>query len=116
MKRSSRIFESLIILLIIFLFFQLYIAKGAESSRHNLENNFYQVQINRPELPIGPVVGNCLNCTFISANPIIFLELLQNADSAVTSHWFRTELFDNQKSRMVNNISYTAINKLINRI
>jgi len=105
MKQSSRIFESLVILLAIFLFFQLYIFKSVEIQGHNLnENKFNSIQINRPELPIGPVVGNCLKCRFIPANPIIFLELLQKAGSAITDHWFRQELFEIQKSGVVNNI------------
>jgi len=100
MKQSSRIIESLIIFLVISLFFQLYIAKGAEDSVHNLDtNSFISDQINRPELPIGPVEGNCQNCRFIPANPIISLELLQNAGSAMTDHWFRPEFIDLLKFR-----------------
>jgi hypothetical protein len=116
MNNSSRIFESLIIPLVIFLFFQFHSLKGADILGYNLKINFNPIQINRPELPIGPVGGNCLKCRFIPANPIIFLELLQNAGSAITDHWFRTELFDYQKSGVVNNISYNALINPANQI
>jgi hypothetical protein len=107
MKKDTKIYESLVILLFILFFCQLYVSKGADFDKShfvekiNYSDYLIKYQINHPELPIGPVEGNCLKCRFIPANPIIFLELLLNAPLAKTDHWFRKELSFKQLIWMV---------------
>jgi len=64
MKKHTRIYESLVILLFILFFCQLYILKGADFNESyfvekiNHSDYLIKYQINRSELPIGPVEGN----------------------------------------------------------